>query len=233
MADDVDRPGRVATLSAVESRWDPLPVNVEVAHHSAQIAAAQCSGCRRVPILHALIAATAIDEQIPVVTQDNDHGAIRGSTSSLFDFTVGEGGAGSASVFPTPTSPRITRPKAAIDSMSRSRPDRASLAIGVERCCGRRTLCSKEYILAVTTTPLSEASLVADILARSGVGKSELCRRSGLSRSLLDSYLKGAKVPSLGQLRRIAAAAGVRVTVTLADDATVDRTRAAALLEQV
>jgi hypothetical protein len=212
MADDVDRPGRVATLSAVESRWDPLPVNVEVAHHSAQIAAAQCSGCRRVPILHALIAATAIDEQIPVVTQDNDHGAIRGSTSSLFDFTVGEGGAGSASVFPTPTSPRITRPKAAIDSMSRSRPDRASLAIGVERCCGRRTLCSKEYILAVTTTPLSEASLVADILARSGRDP------KGRARAR-----RGPPPP----------AGGVRVTVTLADDATVDRTRAAALLEQV
>ncbi|MDA8034990.1 MAG: VapC toxin family PIN domain ribonuclease, partial [Actinomycetota bacterium] len=33
---------------------------------------------RRVPILDALVAATAIVEQIPVVTQDNDYAAIPG-----------------------------------------------------------------------------------------------------------------------------------------------------------
>jgi transcriptional regulator with XRE-family HTH domain len=85
----------------------------------------------------------------------------------------------------------------------------------------------------VNGTPGSEATLVADILARSGVGKSELCRRCGVSRSLLDSYLKGAKAPSLGQLRRLADAAGLRVVVTLTDAAGVDPVRAAALLRQV
>jgi len=75
-AADEERPARVATLSAVESRWDPLPV--DAARQFASIVAALRSARRRVPILDALVAATAIVEQIPVVTQDNDHGAIPG-----------------------------------------------------------------------------------------------------------------------------------------------------------
>ncbi len=78
MAGDDDRPARVATLSAVESTWDPLPVNAEVARQFARIVAALRAGGRRVPILDALVAATAIVEQIPVVTQDNDYAAIPG-----------------------------------------------------------------------------------------------------------------------------------------------------------
>ena len=39
MADDDDRPARLATLSAVESTWDPLPVDAEVARQFAQITA--------------------------------------------------------------------------------------------------------------------------------------------------------------------------------------------------
>ena len=78
MAGDDDRPARVATLSAVESTWDPLPINAEVARQFARIVAALRAGGRRVPILDALIAATAIVEQIPVVTQDNDYAAIPG-----------------------------------------------------------------------------------------------------------------------------------------------------------
>lgn len=78
MANDDDRPTRVATLAAVESRWDPLPVDTEVARQFARIAAALRAGGRRVPILDALVAATAIVEQIPVVTQDNDYEAIPG-----------------------------------------------------------------------------------------------------------------------------------------------------------
>ncbi len=78
MAGDDDRPARVATLSAVESTWDPLPINAEVARQFARIVAALRAGGRRVPILDALVAATAIVEQIPVVTQDNDYAAIPG-----------------------------------------------------------------------------------------------------------------------------------------------------------
>ena len=78
MANDADRPARLSTLSAVESTWDPLPVDVEVARQFARIVAALRSGGRRVPILDALVAATAIVEQIPVVTQDDDYDAIPG-----------------------------------------------------------------------------------------------------------------------------------------------------------
>ena len=78
VADDDDRSARVATLSAVESTWDPLPIDAEVARQFARIVAALRAGGRRVPILDALVAATAIVEQIPVVTQDNDYEAIPG-----------------------------------------------------------------------------------------------------------------------------------------------------------
>ncbi len=78
MANDDDRPARVATLSAVESTWDPLPVDAEVARHFARIAAVLRADRRRVPILDVLVAATAISEGIPVVTQDDDYDAIPG-----------------------------------------------------------------------------------------------------------------------------------------------------------
>jgi predicted nucleic acid-binding protein len=78
MANDAYRPGRVATLSAVESTWDPLPIDAEVARQFARIAAALRANRRRVPILDALVAATAVVEQIPVVTQDRDYDAIPG-----------------------------------------------------------------------------------------------------------------------------------------------------------
>lgn len=78
MADDAARPERVATLSAVESTWDPIPVDAEVARAFARIVADLRSRRRRVPILDALIAATAVAEQIPIVTQDRDYDAIAG-----------------------------------------------------------------------------------------------------------------------------------------------------------
>jgi predicted nucleic acid-binding protein len=78
MANDADRATRVATLSAVESTWDPWPVDAEVARQFARIVAALRTGRRRVPILDALVAATAAVQQMPVVTQDRDYDAIPG-----------------------------------------------------------------------------------------------------------------------------------------------------------
>jgi predicted nucleic acid-binding protein len=75
-AKDEDRPARLATLASVESRWDPLPVDADVARQFASIVAALRAARRRAPILDALVAATAIVEQIPVVTQDGDYDAI-------------------------------------------------------------------------------------------------------------------------------------------------------------
>ncbi len=76
MADDAVRASRVATLSAVESTWDPLPVDAEVARQFARIVADLRGRRRRVPILDALVAATAAVERIPVVTQDRDYDSI-------------------------------------------------------------------------------------------------------------------------------------------------------------
>ena len=78
MANDVDRAARVATLSAVESTWDPVPVDAEVARAFARVVADLRSRQRRVPILDAIVAATAIVEEIPVITQDRDYDAIAG-----------------------------------------------------------------------------------------------------------------------------------------------------------
>ena len=62
MANDADRPVRVATLSAVESTWDPLPIDAEVAREFARTVAVLRTNQRRVPILDALVAATAVVE---------------------------------------------------------------------------------------------------------------------------------------------------------------------------
>lgn len=76
MASDEDRPARLATLSAVESTWEALPVDANVARQFAQTVAALRRAGRRVPVLDVLVAATAIVEQIPVVTQDRDYEVI-------------------------------------------------------------------------------------------------------------------------------------------------------------
>jgi predicted nucleic acid-binding protein len=84
MATDANRADRLATLSAVESTWDPLPVDAEVARAFARIVAelhrrAELKGGelrtrrRRMPVLDALVAATAVVERIPIVTQDRDY----------------------------------------------------------------------------------------------------------------------------------------------------------------
>ena len=78
MADDVQRPARLATLAAVESTWDPLPVETDVARAFARLVADLRRRGRRVPVLDALIAATAVVEGVPIVTQDRDYDAMPG-----------------------------------------------------------------------------------------------------------------------------------------------------------
>lgn len=59
------------------------------------------------------------------------------------------------------------------------------------------------------------ATAVVEILARSGLSKSALSAASGVSRSLLDDYLKGRTQPSITQVTRLADAAGLDVLLLL------------------
>jgi len=58
---------------------------------------------------------------------------------------------------------------------------------------------------------MSAASLVADILRKSGLSQAELARRAGIQRSVLNAYMRGKREPGADALLRIAGAAGVRL----------------------
>jgi hypothetical protein len=77
-ADDSVRPDRLATLALVESTWEALPVDEAVSRAFARIVADMRAHGRRVPVLDALVAATAVVKEIPVVTQDRDYESIPG-----------------------------------------------------------------------------------------------------------------------------------------------------------
>ncbi len=64
---------------------------------------------------------------------------------------------------------------------------------------------------------MSAAVAVEQILERSGLSKSELSARSGVSRSLIDDYLKGRRQPSVEQLERLGGAAGLRLDIAWAE----------------
>jgi predicted nucleic acid-binding protein len=63
MASNADRPTRVATLSAVESTWEPLRSTPRWPRQFVHILP-PCGRTGGVPILDALVAATAVVEQI-------------------------------------------------------------------------------------------------------------------------------------------------------------------------
>jgi predicted nucleic acid-binding protein len=75
-ASDDQRPMRLATLTYAEASWEPLPVDAEVARRFGEVMADLRRRGRKLPVLDALIAATALVEGIPVVTQDRDYEAI-------------------------------------------------------------------------------------------------------------------------------------------------------------
>ncbi len=62
---------------------------------------------------------------------------------------------------------------------------------------------------------MDSTQIVAQILGQSGMTKVALSRKSGVSRSLLDTYLKGQSQPSLAQVQRLAEAAGCAVDMTV------------------
>lgn len=55
------------------------------------------------------------------------------------------------------------------------------------------------------------AATVDELITRAGVTKAELSRRSGISRALIDDYLKGQRQPSVAQLERLGEAVGLRL----------------------
>ena len=73
-----------------------------------------------------------------------------------------------------------------------------------------------EYIKKMARTKSTQAAqTLGHVLEESGLTKTALCSRAGISRALFDDYLRGRKQPSLAQIERIADAAGLRATVAL------------------
>ena len=79
---------------------------------------------------------------------------------------------------------------------------------------------------------MSAASLVADILRKSGLSQAELARRAGIQRSVLNAYMRGKREPGADALLRIAGAAGVRLEFEERKPP-VDPQRASYILNQV
>ena len=71
------RARRLDTLSAAEE-LDPLPVDAEVAHAWAALRLALRDAGKRMPLNDSWIAATAIANRIPVVSQDGDYDGVPG-----------------------------------------------------------------------------------------------------------------------------------------------------------
>jgi transcriptional regulator with XRE-family HTH domain len=79
---------------------------------------------------------------------------------------------------------------------------------------------------------MSAATLIADVLDRSGLSQAELARRAGMPRSVLNAYLHGHREPGADALLRIASAGGVRLEVGERKPP-VDPERASRILVQV
>ncbi|HEV7483830.1 MAG TPA: helix-turn-helix transcriptional regulator [Solirubrobacterales bacterium] len=86
--------------------------------------------------------------------------------------------------------------------------------------------------LPVPTEPSPAASLIEEIQRRSGLSQAELARRAGISRSVLNVYLRGRREPGTETLLRIASAAGLRIQVG-ERTSPVDPDRASGILVQV
>jgi predicted nucleic acid-binding protein len=70
--DDRARAQRLRTLALVERTFDPIPIDADVARRFADLVADARRYGRRPKILDAFIAATALVNDVPVFTQDED-----------------------------------------------------------------------------------------------------------------------------------------------------------------
>ena len=78
----------------------------------------------------------------------------------------------------------------------------------------------------------SAASLVQTALDQSGLSQAELARRAGISRSVLNAYLKGHREPGADALLRVVSAAGGKLEFGQRKPP-VDPVRASRILNQV
>ena len=76
------------------------------------------------------------------------------------------------------------------------------------------------------------ASVVEEILRRSGLRQAELARRAGIPRSVLNVYIRGHREPGSDTLLSLAAAAGLRLELSERKPP-VDPDRAGRILVQV
>lgn len=83
---------------------------------------------------------------------------------------------------------------------------------------------------SMAQTPAS--SLVDEIRRQSGLSQAELARRAGLTRSVVNVYLRGHREPGVDTLARLAAAGGLELTVA-PRKAPMDAERAGRILVEV
>jgi toxin FitB len=76
-APEARRSSDIATLSAVESCWDPIPVDATVAREFGQLRASLRSAGRYMPDLCVLVAATALTHGLSVITRTKDYDVLK------------------------------------------------------------------------------------------------------------------------------------------------------------
>jgi predicted nucleic acid-binding protein len=79
-SDGPTRARRLETLSRAEG-LEPLPIDTAVAHAWAALRLALRDGGKRMPLNDSWIAASAIANRIPVVSQDDDYDEVPGTAS--------------------------------------------------------------------------------------------------------------------------------------------------------
>lgn len=75
------------------------------------------------------------------------------------------------------------------------------------------------------------AQLIVAARLRAGVSQAELARRSGVPRTVVNAYERGAREPGVDALERLANAAGLRVGLVASGP--IGTERRAGILEQV
>jgi predicted nucleic acid-binding protein len=79
IANDKQRPGRLATLIFAEKRFAALPVDARVApHYGRLVAESRRRRTKKLGTADALIAATAAAYRLPLITRDHDFANIEG-----------------------------------------------------------------------------------------------------------------------------------------------------------